>query len=64
MANEKVTKLDTALQDGLLLHYLMMAACSDVNVEARIEKEPFFLMLKDDGTAQHNIRDKPSSGGV
>ncbi len=29
------------LQDGLLAHYQAQARASDVNVEARLEKEPF-----------------------
>lgn len=31
------------LQDGLLAHYLSCAAASDVNIERRIEREPFFI---------------------
>jgi hypothetical protein len=29
------------LQDGMLAYYLSAAKCSDANVEARLEKEPF-----------------------
>jgi hypothetical protein len=29
------------MQDGMLAHYLGQAGASDVNVEARIEREPF-----------------------
>lgn len=59
MAKQKIDyTLDTGLQDGLLAYYLMMAAYSDTNVEARIAKEPFFLRLSDDGHAQHNVRGK------
>ncbi len=32
------------LQDGLLAHYQEQARASDVNVEARLEKEPFDVM--------------------
>ncbi len=32
---------DTSLQDGMLLHYQSQARASDVNVEARLEREPF-----------------------
>lgn len=31
----------TELQDGMLTHYLQQAGQSDVNVERRIEREPF-----------------------
>lgn len=47
----------TGLQDGLLAYYNAMAATADANVEKRIQKEPFFLMLKENGTAQHNVKD-------
>lgn len=30
-----------SMQDGMLAYYLSQAQASDVNVEARIEKEPF-----------------------
>jgi hypothetical protein len=33
----------SALQDGLLAHYMEQATASDVKVEARIEREPFDL---------------------
>ena len=29
------------LQDGMLAHYLTQVGASDVNVEARLEREPF-----------------------
>ena len=29
------------LQDGMLAHYLLQAMASDVNVEARLDREPF-----------------------
>lgn len=51
--------IDAPLQDGLLAYYLSMASSSDANVQARLEREPFFLRFKDDGTAQHNIQDEP-----
>lgn len=39
--NTAVATSDTSLQDGLLKFYLSCAAASDVNVERRIEREPF-----------------------
>lgn len=34
---------DTSLQDGLLQWYLTQAPMQDAQVEARVEREPFFL---------------------
>lgn len=65
MVRKKVIiSVHAGLQDGMLAYYLIMAGSSDVNVEDRIKKEPFLLTLKDDGTVQHNMQDKPPSKGV
>jgi hypothetical protein len=36
-----VDKMSGDMQDGMLRHYLEQVKASDVNVEARQEKEPF-----------------------
>jgi hypothetical protein len=55
---EQARPLNTGLQDGLLQYYNSVAKSADTNIEQQIEKEPFFLRLKNDGAVEHNIVDK------
>lgn len=52
MSNE----LNVGLQDGMLAHYNEQARASDVNVEARLDREPFDFRL-------HTTRPRHSRNG-